>query len=612
MVSDSPLVTRWPAHALAFGSGFAYFLAFPGMDLWPLSFMALVPLIVALRGASVGRATASGWVAGFTMTVFGFYWLNDMLKTFSGFPAPLCLLFVAILSAYQAGRMALCGWLYARAERRGWPPGLVFAAAFAASEQVFPLLFPWTYAATVHQIPILLQLAELGGPILVVLVLVAANLVLAAPLLAWLERRTTKHATAGPRARAAAHIERGRHVARWAALVVAALLYGALRIPQVDAMVKAAPKATVGVVQANMSLFGKRLNKAEGLHRHLQLTRQLREAGPLDLVVWSETSVMSAVPEERAGQVLADRVTSRLGVPAIVGAVLYRPVEGPRRYVLYNSGLLANANGEICPTCRYDKHYLLAFGEYLPFGDSFPILYDWSPNSGQFSPGTSFRPLPLGDREIALFICYEDILPAFVNRIVNEGSPDLLVNMTNDAWFGDSTEPWIHFALAKFRAIEHRRYLVRSTNSGVSGFIDPVGRTVRHGGTFREEAFATEIAWLRSPTPFALLGNSPWWLVAALVFAGGFRTNPRVIRAMRSVREPPDGQAATTKARQVRREARRRASPAFQTQDETPAAKRRSSPALEEATDPAENDPPNGPDPAADGSDDPSGKQGRE
>jgi len=578
----APLVGRGPAHGLAFASGFAYFLAFPGVDLWPLAFVALIPLIVALRGATVARATASGWVAGFTMTLFGFYWLNEMLVTFSGFPAPVCWLFVALLSAYQAGRMALCGWLYARAARRGWPPGLVFAAAFAASELAFPLLFPWTYAVTVHEVPALLQLAELGGPIAVALVLVAANLALAEPVLGWLEDRRAA-TPRRPRARAAARTERWRRSARAAALVVGALLYGAVRIPQVDAAVAAAPQATVGVVQANMSLFGKRAEKAEGLRRHLRLTQQLRESGPLDLVVWSETSVMSALPEAEAAEALRERVTGRLGVPAIVGAVLYRPVPGPRQYALFNSGLLADADGVVCPDCRYDKQYLLAFGEYLPFGEALPILYEWSPNSGRFSPGESLRPLPLGERQIALFICYEDILPAFVNRIVRSGTPDLLVNMTNDAWFGDSTEPWIHFALAKLRAVEHRRFLVRSTNSGVSGFVDPVGRTIMHGGTFREEAFTAKIAWMRADTPFALLGNLPWWLLALAVLAAGFRTAPGGAAAPP---KPPRAQGpaphgAERPQSQDGEPASKPSDPPAslgRTGDETPEAKRRSAP----------------------------------
>jgi len=133
-----------------------YFLAFPGIDWWPLSFVALVPLILALRGQTPRRGLALGWLAGFSMTMLGFYWLVGMLQTFSGFPVALCVLFAAILCAYQGGRIALLGWLSARAERRGWPAWLVFAVAFPASELIFPLLFPWYYAASVHQVPALL------------------------------------------------------------------------------------------------------------------------------------------------------------------------------------------------------------------------------------------------------------------------------------------------------------------------------------------------------------------------------------------------------------------------------------------------------------------------
>ncbi|HMJ15957.1 MAG TPA: apolipoprotein N-acyltransferase, partial [Polyangiaceae bacterium] len=109
------------AYALAALSGVLYFLAFPGMELWPLAFVGLVPLIIALRGQTARRAAGLGWMAGFMMTMTGFYWLLGMLKAFSGFPWPICLLLMALLNAYQGGRFALLGWLSGRAEQRGWP-----------------------------------------------------------------------------------------------------------------------------------------------------------------------------------------------------------------------------------------------------------------------------------------------------------------------------------------------------------------------------------------------------------------------------------------------------------------------------------------------------------
>ena len=492
------------ATALAVLSGVLYFLAFPGVDLWPLTFVALAPLVVALEGQTPRRATWLGWAAGFTMTMLGFYWLLDMLETFSGFGAPLCLVFAGILCGYQAGRFALLGWLHARVTARGYPGTLAFALGFAASEQAFPLLFPWSYAATVHQVPALTQLAELGGPILVALPLVAANLGLAELWLSWRKRTPN----------------RWRLIAPLLAAPVLSALYGAVRIPAVDATVARAPKGHVGLVQANMSLFGKRHNKGEGLRRHVELTRKLTAAGKLDLVVWSETSVMSAMQEDELAAVVPSLFAASLGVPTLFGGVIYKDVDDARKYVLYNSALLSDDHGQVVG--RFDKQRLVMFSESMPFGDTFPFLYELSPNSGKFVPGTRFDPLTEGQHQIATIICYEDIIAGFVNRIVNNGDPDLIANLTNDAWFGDTTEPWIHLALAELRAIEHRRYFVRSTNSGVSAIIDPVGRVVSHTQPFREEALAGEVAWLHSHTVYEAVGDVPWWLLSVLALALAF------------------------------------------------------------------------------------------
>ncbi len=491
-----------PAYGLAFLSGFLYFLAFPGIDVWPLSFVALVPLIVALRGQTAKRALGLGWLAGFTMTMFGFYWLMEMLKSFSGFPLPLCVLFMALLCAAQAGRIALCGWLYGRADRRGWPAAPAFALAFVASELVFPLLFPWYYAATVHNAPVFLQLADLGGPYLVSVVLIAANLALAELTFVFVRKE--------PRA-----LDR-RVLYAGAGAVGAALLYGALRIHQVDARAAVATPVKIGIVQGNLPL----LARSHGLQSAQKATADLRARGA-ELVLWSEggsgTAHRESPNEEEARKV----VTAKLGVPTIIGTLLVRPGPSREHPTLFNTALLATDGGKIVG--RYDKQYLLAFGEYLPFGEQFPQLYEMSPNSSRFSSGTSLEPLVWGDHRISALICYEDILPSFVNKMVHHADPDLIVNLTNDTWFGDSTEPYIHFALAKLRAVEHRRYLVRATNSGLSGIIDPIGRTILHGKTWDEEALLGEARFLHATTGYEILGDYPWYLLTLGIVFMAFR-----------------------------------------------------------------------------------------
>ncbi len=206
------------AYAAAVFSGLLYWLAFPGVDAWPLAFVAWVPLILALHGQPARRSMLLGGAAGITMNVAGFLWLQQMLETFSGFPAPICFLFVLLVCAYQGGRIALLGWIHGRATARNWPEHLVFGAAFAASELVYPLLFPWYYSATVHQVPVLMQLADVGGPIAVGLVLVTVNLAVAELALARLQGRRRVRATF-----AAAGVTLGL-----------ACVYGALRIPAVE------------------------------------------------------------------------------------------------------------------------------------------------------------------------------------------------------------------------------------------------------------------------------------------------------------------------------------------------------------------------------------------
>jgi apolipoprotein N-acyltransferase len=356
---------------------------------------------------------------------------------------------------------------------------------------LYPLLFPWYFAASVHQVPLLSQLGEAGGPYIVGLVLATPSLGLAELVLARRQNRP---------------IDRRLVVAGLLTPVVAALI-GWVRIAQVEARMLTSEKVHVGIVQGDMPLLQKRDDHAESLRRHLRMTEELRSKGA-EFAVWSESSVMWSIPEDDYDNYLQHLFTRRLRIPVLFGALLIgRDTDGRRAY---NVALASDAQGRVVG--RYDKHYLLAFGEYIPFGETFPILYQWSPNSSHLTPGTSSEPVMLGGHPVTPLVCYEDILPDFVNRAVNHGHSEMIVNVTNDAWFGDTTEPWIHLALAKMRAIEHRRYLLRSTNSGVSAVIDPVGRVVAHSSTYRQETVDVVARWMKgSKTIYEIVGDAPWW-----------------------------------------------------------------------------------------------------
>jgi apolipoprotein N-acyltransferase len=505
----------WP-FLLAALSGALYFLGFAGFDLWPLCFLALIPLFVVLEGEGAGsddrpglggrRALAVGALFGFVTHAGGYYWLIGMLEEFSGFPLPACIFFAAVVYLYQGGQLALFFWLLARASSRGWPLTPTAVAAYCAVELCYPLLFPSYYCNSLYDLPLLTQVVDLGGPILLTALAIAVNGALYETARALLLKRRFRRALP----------------AVTCAALCFTLAYGWWRIGQVECRVRAAEKISVGVVQTDMGIFQKRSDPLEGHRRHLEQSLQLqREVAP-DLLVWPESAVNYVIPEGMRN--VRGWLLGPITTPVLFGGISRRTVCGKSRF--YNTAFITDAEGDILAT--YDKTYLLAFGEFLPFGETFPILYEWSPHSGHFSPGEHVKPLPFRDWRLTALICYEDIIPGFVRRAVAEGEPHLLVNITNDSWFGDTNEPWIHLALARFRAVEHHRYLVRATNSGVSAIIDPVGRVVKQSGVFERASLHARVAMLGGRTVYQMLGDWPGWLGLAWTLFAVFRCRPGV------------------------------------------------------------------------------------
>ncbi|MFH1531556.1 MAG: apolipoprotein N-acyltransferase [Pseudomonadota bacterium] len=194
-------------------------------------------------------------------------------------------------------------------------------------------------------------------------------------------------------------------------------------------------------------------------------------------------------------------------VPMLVGAVTGDHVDMDHPSALantkYNSAILVDRDGRVAGI--YDKQFLLMFGEYIPFGDRFEVLYDWIPEAGRFTPGDDPEPLTWEGHRLGVLICYEDILPEYTRKAASRGV-DILLNLTNDAWFGKTAEPAQHFALATLRAVEHRRWLVRATATGISGAVDPVGREVVRTGLYEAETFVVEVTLGGGGTVYQTVG----------------------------------------------------------------------------------------------------------
>ena len=215
-----------------------------------------------------------------------------------------------------------------------------------------------------------------------------------------------------------------------------------------------------------------------------------------------------------------------LGNANIPFDILYR--QGTDMRKLYNTAYMVAPDGRILG--KYHKNYLLLFGEYIPYADKYPWVYKVLPEAGNLTPGDTLETFHLNGFELAPIVCYEDILPRFVRKL-SKLQPNVFVNITNDAWFGKTDEPMLHLALAMMRTVEHRKWLIRSTNTGVSAFVDANGRMVKHTSIYEPEILRQSVAMMPpTRTLYSYLGDFLGWL--AIILCSGlfwlrYRENKR-------------------------------------------------------------------------------------
>lgn len=467
--------------AIAAASGALWFLAAPDFDLWPLAWLAPAPLCWLIdRAPTPRRARRYAWLAGTVCSVGGFSWVVELLGRYSSFPTALAALVLVALAAYQG----LVFWAFAWAARSvrdhsrkvmgaPLPMALIAPLGFACFETVWPMLFPYNLAITqAWQTPIV-QLSELTGPAGVTALLFAVG----GAIYDLATERTLRRRLV-PAAGAAA-------------AVALTLVWGYVRMAQIEAARAAAPELRVGLVQSNMPFDGAELDEPAfpmSRVRAIQDVTADLEARGAALVVWPESAfpyllARDAVPGPapvvvRHRGLGGDEVepTPAFDVPLIVGATTYAEPFDPDRPP-YNSAFLLVGDRFLE---RADKNHLVMFSEHIPGADTFPALADMLPRgSGHFTAGDALTVFELeldgATYRLAPLICLEDTLPV-VGRELAARHPHLLVNLTNDTWFGDGAEPWQHLALAVFRAVELRTDLVRAVNSGVTSHVDATGR----------------------------------------------------------------------------------------------------------------------------------------
>ncbi|MFZ5774999.1 MAG: apolipoprotein N-acyltransferase [Thermodesulfobacteriota bacterium] len=508
------LLRRLPAAML---SGLLLFLAAPGEHAFPLlAWVGLVPLLLALAGTPPRQAAGLGLACGLAFYLPLIHWIVIVLATYGQVALPLALAALLFLACYMAGYTTLFA-LLCRLLTQRFPLVLVAPALWVALDWVRGWLFtgfPWLdLGYTQYTTPTLLQAADLAGHHGLTFLIVLANALLASLITA-------------PR--------RGRiscpPPACWLAalLLVLAFLYGSQRQETIAGQLTGQPQLQTAIVQGNIPQDQKWLPafQQETVATYLRLSSQAMTASPPGLVVWPETA-MPFYPYEHP---LFLRIGTELTRPyqtfLLAGAPHRAPREDSLEPVYSNSAFLVSPDGVV--TGRYDKQHLVPFGEYVPLRAILSFASPVVQTMGDFSSGQPSPPLACQNGRIGVLICYEAIFPELARQHAENGA-NLLVNITNDAWFGRSGAPWQHLAMSVLRAVETRKSLVRAANTGISCFVDPLGRITAPSGLFSEYARAEAVVLLEETSWHVRLGHrfpvACLGLAAALLLAAA--TNKR-------------------------------------------------------------------------------------
>jgi len=468
---ENPATARYLAAVL---SGALLAISFPSPGIPVLAWVAFLPLFVAAGRASAGSCFKLGFAAGLSAYLIILYWLNIVMVSYGRLDFTVSGTLYLVLAGYLALYPAAALWLMRRAELRGIPAFCSFPLLWVAGELIRSHLltgFPWALLgySQFRTLP-LIQICDLTGVYGVSYLVAFANAVFYR-LWVWMRHKGSPYPL--------------RPALLLALLLMSTLVYGltALNRPE-----KGAPQRVL-LVQGNIPQDVK-WNPAfqeSTVATYERLTRQGYQSGD-SLVVWPE----SALPFYLQGEPLyAARVKGlavELKSSLITGSPAIERDGGALRNL--NSAFLIGPDGVVAG--RSDKLHLVPFGEYVPLASLLPFVNKLVAGVGDFSPGKSATPLATSGGKVGTLICFEGIFPEVARRYVAAGST-LLVNITNDAWFGNSSAPYQHLSMTVFRAVENRVPLVRAANTGISAVVDSKGHI--HGMTplFEEATLSGEV-----------------------------------------------------------------------------------------------------------------------
>ncbi len=484
---------------LAILSGLLLTGSFPKIGISLFAWFALVPLLIAIRNLSPKKGFILGFIAGLVHYLTLLYWLVYTMHTYGHLPLLLCTFILILLSAFLA--VYLAAFLATLLNLCVKPAICIFAVpvlwvAFEYMRSLFFLAFPWELIGySQYNNLLLIQISDIFGVYGVSFLIGLSNVAIFLAFLYlagknWKRKAVTKKIAAGS-------------ISVFVLIVVLVLSYGKWRIDSIDRIVCSSPSIKAAVVQGNIDQAVKWNPEIQRLtiKKYIKLSLLSKADNP-DIVVWPETATPFYFLYNIGLSNMVKKGINDTGTTFLFGSPSF--ISGKEVVEYYNTAYLVGRDGKVYD--KYDKVHLVPFGEYIPFNKWLPFVGKMVEGVGDFKPGIKGKTIKWGDYRLGLQICYEIIFPD-LSRAMAKNNAALLVNITNDAWFGTTSAPYQHFSMAIFRAVENRRALVRSANTGISGFIDPVGRIIEKTDLFKEAVVTRSVPLIHMTSFYTCFGD---------------------------------------------------------------------------------------------------------
>jgi apolipoprotein N-acyltransferase len=473
--------------------------AFPDIDLWPLAWISLVPFLFVLSTASRGRSFLLGCLFGSLHMISLAYWIFNALYIYTAVGFLVSLLFLLLVIGVFLGLYyGLFALMAARLMQSVFPfyvKAPLIAAAWVCIEYLRAHLFsgvPWDlFGHSQYRWLSLIQIADTTGVYGISFLLAFANCSIYLALASLRNARAAALRITPP-----------------IILLTIAILYGVFRLNRIDT-VSALQQEKIAIVQLSILQDERWKNESQDqqLAQYLEKTKDAFSQGA-KLILWPENATQTYFQELLPKELLA--VLAKNDGALVVGAPRYINALGG--YTFYNSAFLLNGAGI---ANVHDKMHLLPFGEYFPLGFIDILKLEYA-GPRQYSEGGTFTIFNTSAGKLGMLICFEITFPELARGFVQKGA-DILVNISNDAWFGKTSAHYQHFSMAVFRAVEFRRPVLRSANTGISGCIDPAGRIVDRIEPFKEGILLCKPGTEQGETFYCRFGDVFAWICMAML-----------------------------------------------------------------------------------------------